>query len=213
MVLCRKLIEGNVFVSEEVSGIFEYVWLDSVEDGYEQVIHEGSAICGIDAFWKRADRSYTFARYEMSVLLIGIVGPVFANWNNLTSNEKECVARHILAPYGLRVPAVFSDQDDTVNTDSLLDKTLIDRQNTIEKMRRSVFVQKVRTGQMTLASSQAFAKDTKALFDLYILSNDPSFKQWLTNAVGSPYENDGFEQKAYWTQELEDELVYIYDNY
>jgi hypothetical protein len=213
MILCRKLIEGNVFVSEEVSGIFEYVWLNSVEDGYEQVIHEGSAICGIDKFWHRSDRSYTFSRYEMSVLLIGIVGSNFAGWGNLSAHEKECVSRHILAPYVLRVPAVFSDEDDVLNTDVLLDKTLTDRQNTIEKMRRSVFVHKVRTGQMTLTSSQAFAKDTKYLFDLYILSNDPSFKQWLTNAAGSPYENDGFEEKAYWSQELEDELVSIYDNY
>jgi len=214
MKLCRKLINGNVFVNEEESGIFEYEWHEVVPEGYEEALLNGSAIEGIDAFGKRADNSYSYARYEINQLLIAAVNPDFSNWaNGITTEEKRIVSKYVLAPYALRVPTFYSDADDKINADIVLAKTLSDRTSIIELMRKEVFHTKVRTGILTLAQSQQFFKDVNQFVYWYLNAACADLKQWITNEVGSSYETDGFEQKTYWSQDLEDTLMNIYNNY
>jgi hypothetical protein len=64
---------------------------------------------------------------------------------------------------------------------------------------------------MSLDASKQFGKDTAISLDIYERFATSDFYDWLTNKVGTIYESDGFEQKVYWSQDLEDELISIYN--
>jgi hypothetical protein len=49
------------------------------------------------------------------------------------------------------------------------------------------------------------------LKDDFIANNDPYFGQFLKST--GDYELNGFKSKSYWLQELEDELLEIYNSY
>jgi hypothetical protein len=127
------------------------------------------------------------------------------------------MSRYILAPYTLRL-TIHTDTIDEQNWFNLIQVTQgLDSQKEpftgrtllIEKMRKCI-ANKVRKELMTIATSQQFFKDVFQMLEWYIRAACPDFKLWLTNA--SPYDADGFEEKSYWTQDLEDELMDIYNN-
>lgn len=166
---------------------------------------------------------YLFYRDKINTILFPICNPNyptidFSGWGGLSSEQKEIMARHVLAPYTLRL-TVYSDEEDYNNWNELLRITqgteiqeyrYTGRALLIENMRRHV-AHKVRKELMTMASSQSFFKSVAEKVDWYIRAACPDFKQWITNEVGSPYENSGFAQEAYYTEALKDELMSIYN--
>lgn len=166
---------------------------------------------------------YLFYRDAINIILITKANPNsptidFSGWGTLTSSEQEIMSRYVLCPYALRL-TVFTEAEDKENWKSLVQITqglespstpFTGRALVVEKM-RGLIADKVRVEQMTMATSQQFFKDVFELTEWYMRAACPDFKLWLTNEVGSPYENDGFEQKVYWSQQLEDELMDIYN--
>lgn len=136
----------------------------------------------------------------------------------LTGQERFLMCKYVLAPYALRLMVVSEEEDyyhweqlvRITKGNELLEYPYTGRALVVEKMRRYV-AHLVRKELMTMTDSQQFFEDVFTLVELYIASANPKFKQWLTNMVGTPYENDGFEQKPYWTQDLEDNLMIIYN--
>lgn len=202
MILARKLIEGNLFVSEKLSGVFDYEWQEILQAGFEQVVVNNSVIEGIDAFWHRAKNSYSFARWELNALLISIVTPTLSNYNLLTPAEKQVVAKHLLLPYFMRL-LLFTDEQDIANTISLLEKTKKDRESVVELMRKEVY-DYVRRGVITQANSVLFSEDLITIINSYIISASPKLKLFIEGE---------FITKPYYNDDLKHDLMYIYNYY
>jgi hypothetical protein len=167
---------------------------------------------------------YIFVRDNINNLLFPICNPNypptidFSGWNNLTAAQKEIMARYVLAPYALRL-TIYTDQEDKNHWQSLIQVTqglqnnnylFTGRAMIIEKM-RSCVADKVRIETFSMAESQIFFKDVFDFTEWYIRAACPDFKQWLTNEIGSPYENDGFAQKSYYSEALKNSLMDIYN--
>lgn len=166
---------------------------------------------------------FLFVRDEINSILFLLANPSyptinFAGWfnGNITSSQKQIMAKYILAPYALRL-TVQTEEEDKGHWYDLLNISqgtgsikFTGRALIVEKMRKSI-AEKVRKETMTMATSQQFFKDVDAMLNWYINTASPDFKWWLSNASGTAYENNGFEQKSYWTQSIEDELLSIYN--
>jgi hypothetical protein len=145
----------------------------------------------------------------------------FSGWGNLTQEEKETFCRTVLyVPYALRM-SVFSDEQDIEHAKLLLIKTYgIDdgylkgqykgRRGIVERMRQHVFLNYVRKDLLSLDVSKDFGKDTATHLFNYERFSHNDFINWLTNKAGTPFENDGFAQKSYYTEQLKTELLTIY---
>lgn len=155
-------------------------------------------------------------RYEMKAPFYAIVGAALQNWATTSAEIKAIGAKYFLIPYNLRL-TLISDAQDKENWNLLVKLTqgypsdnCVGRAKTFEVMRECVS-DGVRTETMTMTNSQQMLKDIGQMGDWYIKSNSPDFKQWLTNEVGSPYQNAGFEQKTYYSLALKDKLYDIYN--
>ena len=78
-------------------------------------------------------------------------------------------------------------------------------------MRLHVFLNFVRKDLMSLEDSKQFGKDVKNILENFERFQDYDFEYWLTNAIGTPFEFDGFAQKPYYIESLKNELLNIYD--
>jgi len=165
---------------------------------------------------------YLFSRDEINKLLFPKCNPNyptidFSGWfTNLTNSERELMSRYILAPYQLR-RMVFSEETDRNNWFYLLaisqgtgSNNYTGRALIIEKMRRYI-ADLVRVETLTMAQTQEFFRDVDAKINWYVNSADPSFKFWLNNEYD--YVNSGFAQKSYFTQDILDGLMHIYNGY
>jgi hypothetical protein len=143
----------------------------------------------------------------------------FSGFFNVLSNEERLImCKYILAPYALRL-TIVDDSIDFFNWDRLvliskgnepINNPYTGRALVVEKMRKYVS-HIVRVEQMTMANTQLFFEDVFNLVELYISSANPKFKQWLTNMVGTQYENDGFAQKSYYNEQIKNDLINIYN--
>ena len=68
----------------------------------------------------------------------------------------------------------------------------------------------LRKETLTKYDTDDFWDATHIIFNEYIDANGAKFKDWLSNTEGSDYENNGFAQKEYFTEELRDDLLNIY---
>lgn len=195
------------------------LWQENVVEGYTDYT--------LDAvMWDKYGKfviDYLFYRDKINTILFPICNPNyptvdFSGWGNLTAEQKEIMARYVLAPYALRL-TVYSDEIDSANWSNLLQVTqgtetvqfhYTGRALLVENMRRHV-AHKVRKELMTMTDSQLFFKDVFEFTEWYIRAACPDFKQWLTNEIGSPYENTGFAQESYYNITLKDELMSIYN--
>lgn len=155
-------------------------------------------------------------RYEMKAPFYGEAGIQLENWGLLSAEKKLIGAKYFFVPYQLRL-TVLNDQQDFDNWESLLFETqglpvqrYVGRARTFDEMRRCV-AHMVRTEQMTMESSQDMLKSVGLMSDWFIRANAPDLKQWITNEVGSVYENNGFAQKNYFNAALRDKLYDIYN--
>lgn len=155
-------------------------------------------------------------RYEMKTPFYTLAGSQLENWASLTTEAKTIGAEMFFIPYALRL-TVVSDEQDALNWETILiltqgtpTETYQGRAKTFDVMRICV-AHRVRKEIMSMTNSQQMLKDVGQIVDWYIRVNAPDFKQWLMNEVGSPYENDGFAQKGYYSLSLRDELYDIYN--
>lgn len=143
---------------------------------------------------------------------------MYTTWGTYASNKQDIAAKWFAAPYALRIALInWSEEQDAKEWEVLLEKTkgvkisdLDGRSLIVEKMRRKAS-HELRKETMTKSNLDDFWQSTEKIFREYIDSNSPKFKQWLTNEVGSDYENAGFEEKSYYSQQLEDDLIAIYN--
>lgn len=150
-------------------------------------------------------------RDEINPLFYAIVGYNLSTYNNLTTEQKIIGAKYFLVPYSLRVGnGIFTDLEDKENWLFLLIKTKESRVNCVEAMR--LFIgEKLRIGEINLVNTQKFIKDVFELIKWFNESNAPDFKQWIINEIGSKYEFKGFKNTSYWSQEIQDGLMNIYN--
>lgn len=170
----------------------------------------------------RAFKDYLYCRDRIQELVIAIVQPDYSNWNGLTLAQKQVACEYVLAPYVLRVPAIVTDAQDAINWQIVIEQTrgvqvnkLYGRERIIEEMRMLV-AEYIRIdfwggGYASLSVGQQFYKDTADLLDWFGFTAAPDFKYWLNNTVGTPYENDGFQQKAYYDVNIKNQLNAIYN--
>jgi hypothetical protein len=155
-------------------------------------------------------------RYESKAPFYTLAGTQLENWASLSGEVKKIGAEMFFIPYQLRL-TVISEQEDYDNWEKIIEKTqgtpteiYIGRAKTFDEMRRCV-AHKVRKEELSMTASQQMLKDVGLMVDWFIRSNSPEFKQWLTNEAGTPYENDGFAQKSYYSLDLKNKLYDIYN--
>lgn len=155
-------------------------------------------------------------RYEMKAHFFNLAGLQLQNWASLDNEIKIIGAKYFFVPYQKRLE-VLTEEQDYSNWENLVEKTqgtptqiYIGRAKTFDEMRRCVS-HRVRKEIMPMGDSQQMLKDVGLMVDWFIRANAPEFKQWLTNEVGTPYENDGFSQKNYYNLDLKEKLYDIYN--
>lgn len=161
-------------------------------------------------------KDFNFVRNKILTLVVSIVQPNYSLWNNLTLDQKKIACKFVVAPYALRVPTIFTDEEDKEHWRKVLELTqgqpisvMQGRARIFQEMR--IYVgEYLRTDQITLANTQDFYKSVYNLANWFVNSNSPDFKWWINNEVGTPYENDGFAQKSYYSQAIKDGLNTIY---
>lgn len=149
-------------------------------------------------------------RDEISPLFYAEAGAQLQNFAGMSNAKKLLACKYFLIPYQIRMQLI-SDSDDKDNWDYLLRQTKLSREACVEAMRIKVG-QYMRLGTITLAQTQDFYSKVFEYIILFNETNAPDFKQWLTNEVGSPYENNGFKQQtAYYSDQMRDDLIAIYN--
>lgn len=170
-----------------------------------------TTIVNVDKYAK-VGLQYIQIRGVLQTLVVAITGPSYANWNDLSSEEKLIAAKYVLAPYALRV-SVISDDQDLEFFKVLLEQTagykkdiLYGRRRVVEEMRQYIGLGVYRKEILSKADIDDIYYTTNGILDSYIASNNPAFKYWLNNTVGTPYETNGFAQKSYYTADIKDAL-------
>lgn len=133
----------------------------------------------------------------------------FSGWATYPDNKKDIAVKWLCVPYALRVPYI-TEGEDVDNWDYLVTITKNDRAIVVELMRRKI-ANELRIEVVTYDDVNDFQFSTFSEVNNFIESNAPYFKQWLCNEIGTTYENDGFAQKIYYTLELRDSLLAIYN--
>lgn len=140
-----------------------------------------------------------------------------------TVEEQKICCEFQLMPYAVRLN-YFTDAEDKVNWDKLVMLTegspygsLSGRNRVYQDLRICVsdYVRREvwfpNDYQANLTYAQQFLKDVHLLKEYYIASNDVEFGQFLKSIA--PYDTTGFNSKNYWRQDLEDDLLEIYNSY
>jgi hypothetical protein len=185
-------IPSDPFITAEVSPGVTYEDYSSITNWYNYN--------GLD--WGRR-------RAFIRPLFYAAVGPNFQDYNNLTQEEKLVGGWCFFSPYALRLQ-LWSDEEDKEVWMNVITETKRTRMRTVEAMRKAV-AEEIRIGTLTLLQTQLFDKDTSDMIAWYERSDAKDFYQWLTNEVGSPYENDGYAQTSYYIPTLKDKLMSIYN--
>ena len=137
------------------------------------------------------------------------------SWNVGWNVDNKYVRNPVTRQVGTQVlnqvrTQIISDTQDAINWDFLLTKTKESRMACVEAMRIKVG-QYMRLGTITLEQTQDFYTSVYQLIIWFDQTNKPDFKQWISNEVGSPYELNGFAQKPYYTEQIKDDLMEIYN--
>ena len=141
-----------------------------------------------------------------------------------TLEEQITVCKWILMPYSIRI-LYFTDEQDKNNWEELVVRTegnplaLYQGRSLIyQKLRIAVtnFVRKeawvIGNYFANLSLAQQLFRDVYIMKELFISANDPEFGEFL-RSNGRYNNTTGLKSKTYWTQELETELINIYNQY
>jgi hypothetical protein len=198
----------------DLNGNPAFAFADSVTAGYQDI----SSMENWDEFGDNTGADFNYIRNILAVYVSTITGGNWANWDNLTTSQKQLACKYVVAPYALRVPGVVDDATDKENWYNVVIQTngvpltnLEGRALIFQKMRIAI-AEMTRTNIITLTDSQSLFKDTFILVQWYINSNCPDFKYWFNNTVGTPYENAGFAEVTYFTAPIKAEILTIVNN-
>lgn len=198
---------------EDIVQIPSVLWQEATKEGFTDKTNDMEA-------WD----SFAMGVVDVSIiqlkiigLVISIVGMDFSGWNNLTTEQKVVACRWFSAPYALRVPEICTDEQDNDRWKYLI--PLLEGNKFMYKDGRVRVYQEmwdavsnfVRIDVLTRADSMQFYKDVQHYVAWYIYANSKDLIQWLTNEVGSPYENDGFAQKSYYNDNIKNDVTNIYN--
>lgn len=180
-----------------------YIVADTLPEGYDEIKSiELLDKHGLNFLQYIQVRGYIFDA------TIQIVSYNFSTWNNLSGIEKNIVAKWCCAPYQLRLSRL-SDEEDFVNYRQLIEQTagirkenLFGRSRIVEEMRQFIALNYYRKELINKDDVDDIYSTCKGKIIDYINTNSPTFWYWLNNTVGTPFENAGFKQKSYYTQEL-----------
>lgn len=201
-------VDGSVtYIGAEVDGNLNLEFTDSLTVDQVTVLDTIVSNHVVDPMYTPFD--WAVRRDVYSPYFYALAGAQLQNWGTLTYSIKLLACKFFYAPYNLRV-TIVTDTDDAINWDSLLSRTKRSREACVEAMRKKVG-QYMRLGSITLAQTQDFYVCVYEFVIWFEQANKPDFKQWLTNEVGSPYENDGFAQRAYYTVQMKDDIMSIYN--
>lgn len=162
---------------------------------------------------------YMHVRKKLQIAIVTKLLGNFNNWATHLSNDERLIAiKWICAPYVLRVPTV-SDSEDSENWNNMVRelKGVYDfseekgREHIIEIMRERAS-NELRVENWGNSTSNQFYYDTKEHIFAYQFANTTDLIDWISNKVGSPYENEGFAQAAYFSTTLKDDLIEIYNS-
>jgi hypothetical protein len=193
------LNEMNSYLIDELNGNQPYLASTySSIDGYQD-------ISSIENWDKSTLMDWSRRRDEILPLFYAESGAQLQNFAGLSIEKKIIGCKYFLIPYNIRT-MLISDEQDAINWSYLLERTKESRMLCVESMRLRTG-QYMRTNQLTLEQTQLFYKDVFEYINWFEDANAPDFKQWLTNEVGSPYENSGFEQASYYISQLEVDLL------
>lgn len=193
-----------------ITNITEFTFGGSISDEYgdqsffddfdQQGIEPETQIVFIAKYWKRDYIDFNKARSAMSMAIVSKGG-----FSNLTDFEKLVVSRWFLATYEQRITVITNEQD-RINWDFIVKYTKMARDKRIEKSRRDI-------------SYTLYPTDSNNLFDTvgslitaYSIANKSDLIDWFNNTVGTQYENNGFAQKSYFSQDLLDSFNDVIKN-
>ena len=148
-------------------------------------------------------------RDEIVPLFYAEAGQSLENFAGMSIEKKLIACKYFLVPYAVRMQLI-TDDEDSENWDFLLHQTKLSREACVEAMRVKVG-QYMRLGMISLIETQDFYTQVYQLIIWFNAANKPDFKQWLSNEVGSAYENAGFEQTLYYSEQMRDDLMEIYN--
>jgi hypothetical protein len=145
----------------------------------------------------------------LSSLFYAKAGMQLQNFAGLSTRDKMIGCVYFFIPYSIRIQMI-SDSQDQQNWTWLLTKTKESREACVEAMRIKVG-QYMRLGTVSLSQTQDFYTQVYQFIIWFNEANKPDFKQWLSNEIGSPYENAGFAQMPYYTIAMKNDLMGIYN--
>ena len=163
---------------------------------------------------------FTHVRRLLQIAIVTKLLGDFNNWGtHLTSDERSIAIKWIVAPYVLRVPAI-PDEDDQANWFIMVKNlrgvsnstSLQGREYIIELMRERAS-DELRREIWTYNEANQFFYDTDSHIRAYNFANTSDLIDWISNKVGSSFENDGFAQTTYFSSTLKDDLISIYNGY
>ena len=140
-----------------------------------------------------------------------------------SATEQSIICKYQLMPYSVRLN-YFTDAEDKANWNELVIRTdghaysnLIGRSKIYQNMR--IAVSDIVRREVwfpgdyysNLSYAQTFLKDVHLYKEYYIAANDPELGLFLRSE--GIHLTDGFNSKVYWLQELEDNLLNIYNSY
>ncbi len=202
------LLDGNISYSHaDITGNMTIITNDVLSDENETIINNlVAAHVANDAYnpldWaRRRDVLLPFFYAE--------AGAQLENFSGMSSQKKLNACIFFMVPYSVRMQ-IINDTQDAKNWDFLLTMTKQSREACVEAMRIKVG-QYMRLGTITLTETQDFYTHVVELIMWFNDTNKPDFKQWISNEVGSPYENDGFAQKSYYNVDIKNDLMDIYN--
>jgi hypothetical protein len=201
-------VKGVLTPANEMSG-----WTDSELNGKNPFVASTEAamvdyqdITSLENWNKFGELALNFTRTRFAVrdALVALIGADYSGWNALSVEQKQIAANWMVAPYALRIQA-HDDVEDKKDWDVVLSKTLEDRKNQVEKMRKAI-ADELRLGTITKADSEQFWDDTDELLSRYVYADGTGFKTWLSDPLG-------FATKTYYTQARYDKLYDMLVNY
>ena len=147
----------------------------------------------------------------------------FSGWAGLSQAHRDVYIKWVVCPYVLRVPAITDEQDAAnwreivINTEGRPYELLKGRAKIAEDMRLAItdYVRKefwvAGDYEANLSKAQEMDRATWDKLLWYEKSRAQDFRQWLTNEVGSPYENDGFAELSAYHDDIKNDLLDIYN--
>jgi hypothetical protein len=153
---------------------------------------------------------YVYVRNWVAALFYGKDPDIATAFGMLTTLEQREVCKYILMPLSVRT-LFFTEAEDQQNWVLLVEKSKEYRAGKIEEMRIRV-ADGLRSETQTKQQLTDFFNDTRLKIESYIFNNDTELIDFINNKVGTPYENAGFLQASYYSEQMKTDLINIYNN-